>query len=105
MTSRPVVTRWTGERPPGEEALRRKMENEGLRPRRWSNGPGDRYGAHEHPYHKVLYCVDGSITFELQATGERVRLRTGDRLDLPPRTPHSAVVGPEGAVCIEAPRE
>ena len=29
----------------------------------WSNGPGDRYAPHTHSYEKVLYCVDGSITF------------------------------------------
>jgi quercetin dioxygenase-like cupin family protein len=80
------------------------METEGLRPRRWSNGPGDRYATHEHPYHKVLYCVGGSITFEIVATGERLTLRPGDRLDLPPGTAHAAVVGPDGVVCIEAAR-
>ena len=32
----------------------------------WSNGPGDGYAEHTHPYEKVLYCVDGSITFTLR---------------------------------------
>src|SRR5439155_1193075 len=35
----------------------------------WSNGPGDRYAAHNHSYEKVLYCVDGSITFVLESAG------------------------------------
>ena len=35
----------------------------------WSNGPGDRYAPHSHGYEKVLYCVDGSITFVLEAHG------------------------------------
>ncbi|HXF50944.1 MAG TPA: cupin domain-containing protein [Dehalococcoidia bacterium] len=101
---RPEVTPWTGPGPADEETLRAVMEAEGLVPRRWSNGPGDRYAPHDHPYHKVLYCVSGSITFEIVATGERVTLRAGDRLDLPAGVVHAALVGPEGVVCIEAPR-
>jgi hypothetical protein len=71
-------------------------------PRSWSNGPGDRYGAHDHPYHKVLFCLAGSIAFHV---GDHdVELRSGDRLDLEPGTTHSATVGPEGCTCIEASR-
>lgn len=71
----------------------------------WSNGPGDRYGAHSHPFEKVLYCVEGSITFTLEGDGRSVELREGDRLLLPAGTSHSATVGPEGCVCIEGHRE
>jgi hypothetical protein len=66
----------------------------------WSNGPGDTYGEHEHAYTKLLYCTRGSIDFIL-AGGERVKMRPGDRLVLPPRTRHSAVVGPDGCACLE----
>jgi len=70
----------------------------------WSNGPGDRYAAHAHHYDKVLYCVEGSITFVLEAEGRSVQLRAGDRLDLPAGIVHAAVVGPDGCVCIEGHR-
>ena len=68
-------------------------------PRFWGNGPGDRYGRHAHEYHKVLFCLDGSIVFTVQ--GADIRLAAGDRLDLPPGTEHSAVVGPDGCSCVE----
>ena len=71
----------------------------------WSNGPGDRYAAHSHGYEKVLYCVDGSITFTLEAEGKRLELKAGDRMVLPTGTSHSAVVGPEGCTCIEGRRQ
>ena len=71
-------------------------------PRRWSNGPGDRYGRHDHPYHKVLFCLEGSIVFHLD-DGD-VELRAGDRIDLPPGTLHAATVGPAGCDCIEGSR-
>jgi len=70
----------------------------------WSNGPHDRYAAHSHPYEKVLYCVDGSITFVLEQEGKRVELGAGDRMVLPAGTVHSAVVGPAGCTCIEGKR-
>jgi quercetin dioxygenase-like cupin family protein len=70
----------------------------------WSNGPGDRYGAHSHSFEKVLYCVDGSITFVLEADAKRLELKPGDRMVLPAGTVHSAVVGSSGCQCIEGHR-
>jgi quercetin dioxygenase-like cupin family protein len=70
----------------------------------WSNGPGDRYAPHSHNYEKVLYCVDGSITFVLEAEGRKFELKSGDRMVLAPGTIHSAVVGPAGCTCIEGKR-
>jgi len=71
----------------------------------WSNGPGDRYPAHSHSYEKVLYCVDGSIAFILEAEErKRIELHAGDRMVLPAGTVHSAVVGLAGCTCIEGKR-
>jgi mannose-6-phosphate isomerase-like protein (cupin superfamily) len=70
----------------------------------WANGPRDRYGPHSHGYEKVLYCVDGSITFVLDEEGRRIELKAGDRMVLPARTVHSADVGPGGCACIEGRR-
>ena len=70
----------------------------------WSNGPNDRYGARSHPYERVLYCVDGSITFTLEREGRQLELKPGDRMVLPAGTAHSAIVGPSGCTCIEGKR-
>jgi quercetin dioxygenase-like cupin family protein len=83
------------------EMIEARMRGEGLAPAEWRDGPNDRYAAHEHAYHKVLYCVEGSITFVL-VTGERLELRPGDRLDLPAGWPHAATVGADGVTCVEA---
>ncbi len=96
--------RWAEELPPSETALREQFAREGLTPYRWSNGPGDRYAAHQHPYFKVVFVVRGAITFGVPERGEEMLLQAGDRLDLPAGTLHDAVVGPQGVVCLEGHR-
>ena len=77
------------------------FEREGCSaPRSWGNGPGDRYGRHEHASHKVLFCLDGSIVFHTD-DGD-VELLAGDRLDIEPGTAHAATVGGAGCRCVEA---
>ena len=79
------------------------VRDEGLEPRRWGNAPGDTYSWHSHGYHKVLYCLRGSIVFHLRDQ-EDVELQAGDRLDVEPGTDHAATVGSDGVECVEAPR-
>ena len=79
-----------------------RLAAEGLDPSPWSNGPRDRYGAHEHGYDMVIVVERGSIAFGLPAEGRSVALDEGDRLELPAGTRHDAVVGPAGVTCLEA---
>lgn len=79
-----------------------RLRAEGLDPGSWSNGPGDRYAAHEHGYDKVIVVARGSIRFGLPDLGRAVDLADGDRLELPAGTRHDAVVGPAGVACLEA---
>jgi quercetin dioxygenase-like cupin family protein len=81
------------------------MRREGLTPYRWENDAGFAYAPHAHTYHKVLYCLRGSIRFVLGHEGESIELKAGDRLELEPGTEHSAIVGPEGVACLEAQRD
>ena len=78
------------------------MAEEGLSPYAWSNGPHDIYSAHTHSYNKVIYVVQGSITFGLPELSKKLTLKAGDRLDLPAGTVHDANVGSQGVVCLEA---
>jgi quercetin dioxygenase-like cupin family protein len=89
--------------PSPAELARRLSEATDGEARWWSNGPGDEYGWHEHPYHKILFCSKGSIVFHLR-DGD-VELGPGDRLDIEPQTEHAATVGPRGVTCVEAARQ
>jgi len=95
---------WPEGGPPTEASMRRILGEEGLQPYLWSNVPGDVYAAHTHPYHKVIYVVQGSIKFGLPGQERQIMLRAGDRLELPAGVVHEAVVGAEGVVCLEAHR-
>lgn len=97
-----TVVPWGRAAAPGEAEVRRRMEHEGLRPYLWSEAAQHVFGRHHHPYAKVLYCVRGSIRFVLSRSGEELPLAPGDRLVLPAGVDHSAIVGPEGAACLEA---
>jgi quercetin dioxygenase-like cupin family protein len=89
---------------PSSEDLMTRLRKEAGGCYSWSNGPGDTYAPHRHGYEKVLYCVEGSITFVLEGTGERLDLAAGDRMVLPAGAVHGAEVGPHGCTCIEGRR-
>lgn len=71
-------------------------------PQTWGNDAGDTYRRHVHGYHKVLFCLAGSIVFHTD-DGD-LELTQGDRLDLEPGTAHAATVGHGGCRCVEASR-
>ncbi len=104
------VIRWQKETPPQEQELREQMQQDGLSPYAWSNGPGESYAVHSHSYQKVLYCVRGSIRFVLPdqnddaGTLQAIDLAPGDCMILPASVRHSAYVGSRGVTCLEAPR-
>jgi quercetin dioxygenase-like cupin family protein len=81
-------------------AVQAELEGRGLALWEWGNGPGDTYGWHDHPYHKTLVCLAGSIVFHTD-DGD-VSLSAGDVLELEPGTRHAATVGPSGVRCAEA---
>jgi len=85
-------------------ALRARLATEGLDPGAWSNGPGERYAAHDHGFDKVIVVAQGSIRFGLPDLASAIDLATGDRLELPAGTRHEATVGTDGVTCLEAHR-
>ena len=96
------VTPWDGQEPLSEGAVERRMQAEGLTFYAWSNGPGDVYAAHTHPYHKVIYVARGAIVFGLPQSDQHLYLHQGDRLTLPAGTVYEATVGTQGVLCYEA---
>ena len=99
--SEPKVIPWEGEAP-SENELAQILHAEGLSYYPWSNAPHDLYSPHLHTYDKIIYVVRGSISFILPDLNQTLTLHTGDRLELPANTVHSAAVGGQGVKCFEA---
>lgn len=89
---------------PGVPAAEARLRALGVEPYAWSNAPGDRYGAHEHAFTKLLVCAEGSVTFLVGEAGDPVELAAGEGFVLPAGTRHAAVVGPDGCTCLEGRR-
>jgi len=64
----------------------------------WQDPPGTVYEEHEHQGKTTLWLTDGSI--EMKVNGEIINLKAGDRYNVPPKTKHTAVVGPNGWIVI-----
>ncbi len=95
------VVRWRGGQHPTLDNITRRMRDEGLRPYVWVNAPNFRYPPRSHGYDKTLYCVQGSLEVMFPETKQRVMLRSGDRIDMPHGVRYSAIIGPNGAQCVE----
>ena len=96
------VTPWSDPATPTQTMLWRLMVEEGLNPYAWSNGPNFRQAARSHGYHKVLYCVEGTLEVVLPDMKQSILLRPGDRVDLPRGVRHESITGPRGAQCLES---
>ena len=96
------VQKWHLRERPSRSAINNLLNQEGLSAYSWSNAAGERYAAHVHSYHKVIYVVEGTIIFWLPDRALEIELSPGDRLELAAGTKHGAVVGREDVTCLEA---
>jgi mannose-6-phosphate isomerase-like protein (cupin superfamily) len=99
-----TVTRWQGSQHPTKATIVRMMKEQQLRPYMWNNTPNHRYAVRSHNYDKVLYVLNGVVEVTLPDSNQRVKLRTGDRIDIPASVRHGMQVGHTGAECVEAAR-
>lgn len=86
---------WKEASPPSEDALRKRLEDEGFSIFCWQDAPGADYQPHTHDHDESLWMIEGEMTFG--AGGQQWSLTAGDRLMLPQGTVHTAVAGPQGA--------
>lgn len=99
-------TPWAQDHAPSEAELRHRLISEGLDPRSWSAASGDREPVHSHEFHKIVYCVEGSVWYSITDDRDRtIELEPGDRLDIDPGVRHAMMAGMDGATCLEALRK
>lgn len=64
----------------------------------WSDTPGTIYETHSHKDKVTLFVTEGNITITLAGLAQTYR--AGDRINIPPGLPHSAVVGEAGCQLV-----
>ena len=70
--------------------LRRALEREGMVTAWWSDVPGTQVPVHTHAFPETRWVLEGYM--RVTAGSDAVDLGPGDRLDLPPNTPHTTEV-------------
>ena len=93
--------RWSKDYESAEEELIGMLESKKIVAERWVADEYESFTAHHHPNDKQLWCVEGSILFDIN--GKEISMQAGDALDLPANTVHSAKAGFSGCVCYESP--
>src|SRR5260370_9961520 len=94
------LTRWHGAQHPTLQVITRQMEQEGLRPYAWSNGPNFRIAARSHGSTKIMYCLEGSLELLFPDINQSIVLLPGDRLELPRGLPHPPMTAPPGTASL-----
>jgi mannose-6-phosphate isomerase-like protein (cupin superfamily) len=96
------LTRWNGGQNPTMSNITRLMQKEGLRPYLWENSPNYRYPVRSHGFSKVMYVVEGALEISFPDTRQSVKMRAGDRIDIPAGIHHAVIISNSGAKCVEA---
>jgi quercetin dioxygenase-like cupin family protein len=78
------------------------MRGEGLLPYKWETSPNQRQAVRSHGYTKILYLADGAMEILLPDSNKRMKLRAGDRVEVPAHVRHGSITGIKGATCLEA---
>lgn len=82
------LVRWNKEVPPEDLELRQALQTEELTILEWTDPPCSIYPVHTHPFRQVHVVLTGHLRIGLPESAEEIILNPGDRLDLPPDTPH-----------------
>ncbi len=94
LPQRVRVQRWEKPSLPSEQEAEARLHQEGYDSFRWHDVPGSTYPLHRHKYDECLWILKGEITFSVtsEAGSEEYPLKPGDRLYIPAKTPHTAIV-------------
>jgi quercetin dioxygenase-like cupin family protein len=75
---------------PSEQEAEARLHREGYESFRWYDVPGASYPTHRHHYDECIWVLKGEMSFKIGDT--EFKLKPGDRLYLPAKIPHTAIV-------------
>ncbi len=80
--------------------LKESLKARGLSFEVYSDGPGEEYSPHSHDFYSELHVIEGEMT--VQVADEETTLTLGEFFKVHANVEHSAVIGDEGCVYIDA---
>lgn len=96
-----LVTRWQAPMLPTRQQMALMLESEGLEPQEETLPIGSEISDHRHPFDEVRIVVSGQLRLDI--AGNRLLLRSGDRILIPANTRHSKQAdGDLPCVCLYA---
>lgn len=96
-----LVRRWQAAVLPSKSQIKAMYDIEGLPSVEESFPPATDIGVHYHPFDEVRTVVSGELMFDV--AGNKLLLRTGDKIIIPANTKHSFKThGDEPCVCLVA---
>ncbi|MFL5812495.1 MAG: cupin domain-containing protein [Bdellovibrionia bacterium] len=90
------IVRWERADPPSQEEAEARLHQEGYESFKWYDVPGACYRKHVHKQDECIWILRGELIFEIE--DQKYSLKTGDRLYLPAKLPHTAEVSKNGSV-------
>jgi quercetin dioxygenase-like cupin family protein len=96
------ITHWANSQAPTESFITRLMKKEGLTPYEWRGTPNSRQPVRSHNYHRILYVVEGTLTLSFPDANQMIKLKIGDRAQIPAGVRHAIEADSRGFKCLEA---
>lgn len=96
-----LVSRWQAPVIPTRQQMALMLESEGLEPQEDVIEPGIQTPDRRHPFDEIRIVVSGQLN--LNIAGNRLLLRSGDRILIPANTRHTKQAdGNEPCICLYA---
>ena len=89
-----IVIRWQAPNLPSKEQVKMIFQAEGLEPQEEIYQNSSRVERHKHPFDEVRMVISGQMFFNV--SGNRLLLRSGDRIIIPANTKHETYLEGDG---------
>ena len=96
---KPRKFRWSRVYESSEEELQSFLASKGMEAERWAAGEFHDFGGQVFGENTVIFCADGSLSFEIGT--QKISVQAGDAINIDANEVFAATAGMSGCVCYE----